>query len=345
MGVASSATVEVHHPLRGSSCIRLSSIGVNRTGPALARRSLTMKSAVDAVQFLLSCASITQRSRKAVCLIALAYVLSGWLPIQDSVLAQPARVSAAPAASEAQQSPAPPEPATNPFASAQNGGQRRTLGDEEATPDGQKQLQSLRHALVRLPVAAGLSAILAFRPRRRGTPARQSPVIQTQIILAIVGAIVMLVVGASLARAFGIVGAAGLIRYRAKIEDPKDAGVMLSTLALGLASGVGLYLLAVFATAFVLGVLWVIESIEPEPQNVFDLKITMKDPANAKAGVETVLRRFRIPFDLRSSSTEEISYEVKVPVNRKTETVSEAIVALDPKQPIEVMWEKKKEKS
>ena len=37
----------------------------------------------------------------------------------------------------------------------------------------------------------------------------------------------MLVVGTNLARAFGVVGAAGLVRYRAKIEDPKDAGVML----------------------------------------------------------------------------------------------------------------------
>ena len=96
----------------------------------------------------------------------------------------------------------------------------------------------------RLPVAAGLACLLALRPRRRGTPPRQAPVIQTQIILAVVGAVVMLVVGSSLARAFGIVGAAGLVRYRAKIDDPKDAGVMLSTLAVGLAVGVGLWLLA-----------------------------------------------------------------------------------------------------
>jgi hypothetical protein len=86
------------------------------------------------------------------------------------------------------------------------------------------------------------------------------PVIQTQIILAIVGAMVMLVVGASLARAFGIVGAAGLIRYRAKVDDPKDAGVMLSTLAIGLASGVGLYLFAAFGSVFVLGVLCLVDS-------------------------------------------------------------------------------------
>ncbi len=74
-----------------------------------------------------------------------------------------------------------------------------------------------------------------------GSPPRDPAVIETQIVLSIVGAMIMLIVGASLARAFGIAGAANLIRYRAKIEDPKDAVVMLSTLAVGLASGVGLF--------------------------------------------------------------------------------------------------------
>jgi len=67
------------------------------------------------------------------------------------------------------------------------------------------QLTSVRHAIVSLPLAAALGAALAFRPRRRGTPERSAPVIQTQLILAVVGAMVMLIVGASLARAFGIV--------------------------------------------------------------------------------------------------------------------------------------------
>ena len=67
--------------------------------------------------------------------------------------------------------------------------------------------------------------------------------------------------GLALAAA-SIVGAAGLVRYRSRIEDPKDAGVMLSTLAIGLASGVGLWLLASFTTLFVLAVLWMIESFE-----------------------------------------------------------------------------------
>src|ERR671928_192803 len=115
------------------------------------------------------------------------------------------------------------------------------------------------------------------RPRSRHRPQRQPPVIQTQIILAIVGAVVMLVVGSSLARAFGIVGAAGLVRYRAKIEDPKDAGVMLSTLAVGLASGVGLWMLAAFSAGFVLIVLWIVESFEPQARRTFMLNVKAKE--------------------------------------------------------------------
>ena len=204
------------------------------------------------------------------------------------------------------------------------------------------QVEAFWRAVIRLPVAAALSAILAFRPRRRGTPTRQGPVIQTQIVLALVGAMVMMVVGASLARAFGIVGAAGLIRYRAKVEDPKDAGVMLSTLAIGLASGVGLYLFAVFATGFVFAVLLVIESIDPDPYLLFNLTITTKDSTRLKDLIEGVFRRRRIPYELRSTGTEEICYEVKLPLKTHTDTISDALISLKSEKSIDVKWEPKK---
>ena len=90
-----------------------------------------------------------------------------------------------------------------------------------------------------------------IRPVRRGLVPRSSHVIQTQVLLAIVGAIIIMVVAESLARAFAIVGVAGLVRYRAKIEDPKDAGVLLVSLAVGLLAGSGLLLLAVATAVFV----------------------------------------------------------------------------------------------
>jgi hypothetical protein len=210
------------------------------------------------------------------------------------------------------------------------------------TPDTATQLEQLQHALTRLPVAAGLACVLALRPRRRGTPHRQAPVIQTQIILAVVGAVVMLVVGSSLARAFGIVGAAGLVRYRSKIEDPKDAGVMLSTLAIGLASGVGLWPLAIFATVFILALLWIVESFEPKATQLFLLKVKAKDPAAIKPKLDQLLARYRVEHQLRITSKEDVCYDVHWPRDRPTDRLSERILELDPDAAVE--WEEKKEK-
>jgi uncharacterized membrane protein YhiD involved in acid resistance len=208
-----------------------------------------------------------------------------------------------------------------------------------------EQMDSMRSAALALPLAAALGAVLAFRPRRRGTPERSAPVIQTQIILAIVGSMVMLVVGASLARAFGIVGAASLVRYRAKIDDPKDAGVMLSTLAVGLATGVGLYLLAVASTVFVLAVLWVVESLEPARRKVFTLRVKAADPGAMRPEVERLLRRFQARFELRTTASDEVCYEVLLPYEQRTDRLSTEIAGLDPSGTTAVEWEEKKAKS
>jgi uncharacterized membrane protein YhiD involved in acid resistance len=224
---------------------------------------------------------------------------------------------------------------------------RNATNDVDPYWDTAEAWRELRHAVVRLPLAAILAAALAFRPRRPGTPSRKAPVIQTQIILALVGAVVMLVVGVSLARAFGIVGAAGLIRYRAKIDDPKDAGVMLSTLAIGLASGVGLYFLAIFTSLFILACLWLIESFEPEATKLFQLKVTLKDSEQSdklRNDVELLMRRSHVDYELRAASPEELSYEVKMPYQRKTDRLSTAIVKLGKASDVAVEWEEKKEK-
>ena len=199
-------------------------------------------------------------------------------------------------------------------------------------------------AVLALPFAALLGAVLAFRPRARGTPPRSAPVIQTQIVLAVVGGLVMLIVGASLARAFGIVGVASLIRYRTKVDDPKDAVVMLGCLTVGLASGVELYGLAAFATLFILGVLWIIESLEPERLKTFDLKVTGVDPTTIRSEVEQLLRRNKVKFELRTAGHKELVYEANLPLSVPTDRISNAILKLQPTAETEVVWEEKKKK-
>jgi uncharacterized membrane protein YhiD involved in acid resistance len=199
--------------------------------------------------------------------------------------------------------------------------------------------EELFASAIRLPLAALLGAVLALRPRRRGTPERQPAVVQTQIVLSVVGALIMLVVGASLARAFGIVGAANLIRYRSKIDDPKDAVVMLCALSVGLASGVGLYGLAVVGTLFIVFCLWIIEGFEPQTR-VFELSIKMGDKTqDMRPKIEEVLRRFKARYELRTAAEDVITYMVTTPRLLRTDRVSNAIMELDPDGKGAVEWD------
>jgi len=201
--------------------------------------------------------------------------------------------------------------------------------------------EELFASAVRLPLAALLGAILALRPRRNGTPERQPAVVQTQIILAVVGSLIMLVVGASLARAFGIVGAANLIRYRSKIDDPKDAVVMLCALAVGLAAGVGLYGLSVIGTLFIVFCLWIIEGFEPQTR-LFELNIKMGEKtADFRPKIEEVLRRYKARYELRTAAEDTVSYMVTAPKALRTDRVSNALMELAPESKGAVEWNEK----
>lgn len=261
-----------------------------------------------------------------------------WLLMLAVVSIVPLHAQGAPPAAAAQ--PGNPllqqQPAGPPQTMLQNinEGHRQSLGSWEID----------LHPFVALPLATLLGAALAMRPRRKGTPKRSAPVVQTQIILAVIGALVMIVVGTSLARAFGVVGAAGLVRYRAKIDDPKDAGVMLTTLTVGLASGIGVYGLAVFATVFLVGLLWVIESFEPTAKKEFILEIKSKGVAKLQPKIEAVLRRRRVKYEIREAAPEELSYFVQLPMDVKTDGISAEVIAIDPDPGTSVEWKTDKKK-
>jgi uncharacterized membrane protein YhiD involved in acid resistance len=117
---------------------------------------------------------------------------------------------------------------------------------------------------------------------------------------------------------------------------------MLSTLSIGLASGVGLWPLAVFATVFVLALLWIVESFEPRATTLFTLCVKVADPARVKPELERLLARRRLDFQLNAASKEEICYDVRFPIDVKTDRLSSQILQLD--ADAAVKWEEKKEK-
>jgi hypothetical protein len=205
------------------------------------------------------------------------------------------------------------------------------------------QLPTVTHALSVLLVATLLGAALGIvRPVRAGIVPRSAHVIQAQILLAIVGAIIIVVVAESLARAFAIVGAAGLVRYRARIDDVKDAGVMLIALAIGLTAGSGMFLFATVSCAFVIAVLWILESFEPPARSRFDLTISARNAGRMRPDIEHALGQKGVTYDLRGSSPTELHYEVTVPFGQKIRPLTKLIRHLDGHAGTLVDWEIKK---
>jgi uncharacterized membrane protein YhiD involved in acid resistance len=78
------------------------------------------------------------------------------------------------------------------------------------------------------------------------------PAVQlTLVMLAMVGAMVMMVIGNNVARAFSLVGALAIIRFRTRLRSPWDITFVFFSLAVGIACGVLAYRVAVVGTVFI----------------------------------------------------------------------------------------------
>jgi Domain of unknown function (DUF4956) len=79
-------------------------------------------------------------------------------------------------------------------------------------------------------------------------PNQSAAFLNSLVLLGIISAIVVMVVGNSIARAFGLAGALSVIRFRTAVKDTMDMVFILLSLVLGMACGIGLNLVAVFTT-------------------------------------------------------------------------------------------------
>jgi hypothetical protein len=204
---------------------------------------------------------------------------------------------------------------------------------------------------VRFMLAALLAAALALRPRKDLLVLQRNPfVAQTQILVAIVGAAMMMVVADSMARAFGIFAAASLVRFRTNIRDPKEITVLLICLALGLAAGVGRLEISITLTLFVLLTLWVLERFEPEQvARAMEVKVKTRDVERTDEILKKVFRRHRLNAELRKLDREDeknplgtVLYFVSVSPIISTDQLSKEIFAADADAVDSIEWEQKR---
>ena len=203
----------------------------------------------------------------------------------------------------------------------------------------------------RLLLAVVLSGILAFRPRKNVPLFKRSLFVsQTQILLAVVAAALMLIVGDNTSRAFAIFAAVSLVRFRTNVRDPKEITVLLISLALGLASGVGRWDLGIAVCLFALALLWLLEFREPE-QIVRSMELTVKtkNPDKTQRILKKIFKRMRIAAEVREIVPPDekrqvgtISYYMNLRLNLTTDELSDHILSADPSNTEGIQWSKTK---
>src|SRR5512139_1309681 len=83
-----------------------------------------------------------------------------------------------------------------------------------------------------------------YQITHRGASYTQSYV-HTLVLNGMVVAAIMLIVGSNIARAFALVGALSIIRFRNAVKETRDVGFIFFTMAIGMAIGTRFYLLAI----------------------------------------------------------------------------------------------------
>ena len=89
-----------------------------------------------------------------------------------------------------------------------------------------------------------------YQQTHRGTSYTQSFVF-TLVINGMIVALVMMIVGSNIARAFSLVGALSIIRFRNAVKETRDVGFIFFTMAIGMAIGTRFYLLGLIASVVI----------------------------------------------------------------------------------------------
>ena len=105
--------------------------------------------------------------------------------------------------------------------------------------------QVIRNLVVALICGSLISGFYRWTTKR---PSNSWTFVGSLITLAMITAVVIMVIQNNLARAFGLVGAMSIIRFRTAVKDVQDIAFIFFSLAIGMAAGVGLYMIAFIGT-------------------------------------------------------------------------------------------------
>ena len=145
--------------------------------------------------------------------------------------------------------------------------------------------------------------------------------------------LVMLVVGSNIARAFSLVGALSIIRFRNAVKETRDVGFIFLSMAIGMATGTRFYTLAAIATLVIGGAVYLMNRFDLFHLDVQSQIVKLQLPADAdhSAEIDEVLAKMATRSDLvsvesvRGGAMSEYVYAVQL---RRGAAAGEVVAAL-----------------
>jgi hypothetical protein len=182
-----------------------------------------------------------------------------------------------------------------------------------------------------LILSTGLSAILckAYMVSHSGYSYSKTYV-QSLILITLTIALIMIIIGSNIARAFALVGAMSIVRFRNPVKDTRDLVFVFIAIAIGMACGTKFYLFAVIFTAFILGLVTLFEYTEFGKMPLTSFVIKVKSVKNTRSHITEILskscsRCSLVSIDSIDSERDESIYEIKLGKGQEYEDVVEKL--------------------
>ena len=199
--------------------------------------------------------------------------------------------------------------------------------------------------LIVLVISTFLSLIAAKTYQRTHDGVSYSHIfVHTTVMFSVVVSMIMLIIGSNIARAFTLVGALSIVRFRNAIKETRDVGFIFFMMAIGMAVGTRFYMLAFIMTFYVCLLILLLHAINFGSRKINDeiMKIVTPIDLDYERHIEPILQKELNFFQLlnieatSSKKLQELVYLVRFKKNRRKRNLFNKIKKVNENNPVYV---------
>jgi len=180
-----------------------------------------------------------------------------------------------------------------------------------------------------------LMSAYVYRVTYRGTSYSQSYT-HTLILMSVITSVIMIIIGSNIARAFSLVGALSIIRFRAAVKDTRDVAFIFLAMAIGMACGTRFYDVAIVFTFVMTSIVFFLHKFDigaqPSAESVLKLLVdSTLDHEKAFQDIfcDHLVSHALLSIDSVSPDTIELIYSIEIRTQSSERELLKTLQALD----------------